>query len=230
MRGETPSESRQHNLIAPIFPLPNVVFFPHTYLPLYIFEPRYRAMVAAALEGERLIAMVLARRDSPPGEPPDAHSIGSVGRIELTEKLPDGCYNIVLEGISRVVVGRPIPRPGNYYAAGLEPLGDALPDLQDPEVAEAKARFMLAARRYVEQVLGGEYPNDLLSDALPYATLVNRTATLLQIGVDTKQSLLRLDDVEERAERVEALLVDQTSAQSAIKLFKGHRPDEPRVN
>ena len=45
----------------PIFPLPNVVFFPHTFLPLHIFEERYRAMVADAANGEKLICMALLK-------------------------------------------------------------------------------------------------------------------------------------------------------------------------
>ena len=45
----------------PIFPLPNVVLFPNVFLPLHIFEPRYRTMVADALAGDRIIGMVLLR-------------------------------------------------------------------------------------------------------------------------------------------------------------------------
>ena len=45
----------------PVFPLPNVVFFPKTYLPLHIFEPRYRRMVADATMGGQCIAMALLK-------------------------------------------------------------------------------------------------------------------------------------------------------------------------
>ncbi|MFQ5804508.1 MAG: LON peptidase substrate-binding domain-containing protein [Candidatus Methylomirabilales bacterium] len=48
-----------------IFPLPNVVFFPHTLLPLHIFEPRYRQMLADCLAGERRLAMALLRPPQP---------------------------------------------------------------------------------------------------------------------------------------------------------------------
>ena len=73
----------------PVFPLANVVLFPHTYLPLHVFEPRYRAMVAHALEGSRLIVVVLAREELPPGHRPDIHPIGSVGRIDVINRLED---------------------------------------------------------------------------------------------------------------------------------------------
>ena len=45
----------------PIFPLPNVVLFPNVFLPLHIFEPRYRDMVGDALSGDRIIGMVTGR-------------------------------------------------------------------------------------------------------------------------------------------------------------------------
>ena len=50
------------SVFVPIFPLPDLTFFPHTLLPLHIFEPRYRAMTRAALEGDRYIAMALLHK------------------------------------------------------------------------------------------------------------------------------------------------------------------------
>lgn len=90
---------------APIFPLPNVVLFPHALLPLHIFEPRYRQMTADALEGEHLIAMGLMRRGFEslplPAKPP-LHGIMGLGKIIAHEKLDDGRYYVVLRGIARV--------------------------------------------------------------------------------------------------------------------------------
>ncbi len=87
----------------PLFPLPNVVFFPKTFLPLHIFEPRYRTMVRAAAEQDRLIGMVLLREgweQEYEGTPP-VHQIGCAGRIVALDELPDGRYNIVLSGAYR---------------------------------------------------------------------------------------------------------------------------------
>lgn len=217
-------------MIAPVFPLPNVVFFPHTFLPLHIFEPRYKAMVGDALEGEHLIAMVLAREERLPGEVPAIHPVGSLGRIEVAEPLPEGRYNIALKGLARVAIGHLIVAPANYFSAELEVLVDALPDLQDPEVAERKAGFLLTARRYVEQILGGEYPGGLLSDAVPYSMLVNRAATFLRVGVKEKQALLCLDDFGERAAVVERWMNEQIESHSAIERFAARRPTTPRMN
>jgi Lon protease-like protein len=217
-------------MIAPVFPLPNVVFFPHTFLPLHIFEPRYRAMVTDALKGERLIVMVLAHEVRPPGEVPSIHEVGSVGRIEVAEPLAEGRYNIALKGLARVVVGRLNAMPAKYFSAELEVLVEALPDLQDPEVAERKAGFLLTARRYAEQILGGDHPGGLLSDAVPYPMLVNRAATFLRVGVREKQALLCLDDLGERAAAVERWMNEQIDSRTAIERYAKRRPANPRVN
>ncbi len=87
----------------PIFPLPNVVLFPNVFLPLHIFEPRYRELVADALKGDRIIGMVLLRpgwESQYEGRPP-VYPIGCAGLITHSEPLPDGRYNIVLRGLEK---------------------------------------------------------------------------------------------------------------------------------
>ncbi len=87
----------------PIFPLPNVVLFPNVFLPLHIFETRYRAMVKDALASDRIIGMVLLQ----PGFEanyegrPRVYPVGCAGVITHSEPLPDGRYNIVLRGLEK---------------------------------------------------------------------------------------------------------------------------------
>jgi Lon protease-like protein len=88
-----------------VFPLPRVVFFPGTQLPLHVFEPRYRALMRDCLKsGRRAMAVTLLK----PGYEanyegrPDIHLVCSVGRIEQHEELPDGRFNLVLRGLARV--------------------------------------------------------------------------------------------------------------------------------
>src|SRR6188508_2773180 len=87
----------------PIFPLPNAVLFPNVFMPLHIFEARYRAMVSDALAGDRIIGMVLLRagfeRDYE-GRPA-IFPIGCAGVVTHSEPLPDGRFNIVLKGIEK---------------------------------------------------------------------------------------------------------------------------------
>ena len=74
----------------PLFPLPNVVLFPSVFLPLHIFEPRYREMVGDALTGDRIIGMVLLRpgwEADYEGRPP-IYPVGCAGLITLSERTP----------------------------------------------------------------------------------------------------------------------------------------------
>jgi len=86
-----------------LFPLPGLVLFPRTLLPLHIFEPRYIRMVRDALAGDRRIATACLRRGwqrNYYGEPP-FHRVITVARILNDEKLPGGRYNLIIEGIER---------------------------------------------------------------------------------------------------------------------------------
>ena len=87
----------------PIFPLPNVVLFPSALIPLHIFEPRYRALVADALESERLIGMVMLRPgwETQYDGVPDVYPIGCAGFITHADRLPDGRFNIMLRGMEK---------------------------------------------------------------------------------------------------------------------------------
>src|SRR5947199_3769341 len=99
----------------PIFPLPNVVLFPNVFLPLHVFEPRYRQMVDEALKGDRIIGMVLLRpgwEGDYEGRPP-VYPIGCAGVITHAERLPDGRFNIVLRGMEKFRVAG--EEPGRTY-------------------------------------------------------------------------------------------------------------------
>jgi Lon protease-like protein len=101
----------------PVFPLPRVVFFPHTQLPLHVFEPRYRAMMEDCLaKGPRAMAVALLlpgyERDYE-GRPPIA-TVAGAGRIVAHERLPDGRFNLILEGVARVHLAE-LPADGLPY-------------------------------------------------------------------------------------------------------------------
>ncbi len=111
----------------PIFPLQDVMLFPRATRPLHIFEQRYRDMVADALEGDRLIGMVLLEpgyEDEYEGRPP-VYPIGCVGVIAEVEQLPDGRYNIVLGGLAKFrITGEDQSRA--YRLAHIEPIPEDL--------------------------------------------------------------------------------------------------------
>jgi len=91
-------------LVLPIFPLPEVTLFPHTFLPLHIFEARYRAMVADALARDRRLAVARLEpgyERTYDGRPP-VRAVAGAGEIVNWERQSSGRYNILLKGLCRV--------------------------------------------------------------------------------------------------------------------------------
>jgi len=83
-----------------IFPLSNAIFFPHTVLPLNIFEPRYKKMTEDALLNDKLIGMVQTKNYKNTIKP-EVFNVGCLGKIEAHSKTPDGRYLINLTGLIR---------------------------------------------------------------------------------------------------------------------------------
>jgi Lon protease-like protein len=94
--------------IIPIFPLPNFVLFPGIKAPLHIFEPRYREMVAEVADQHGIIGMVMFKGDWEHDYHayPDIFEIGCAGRIINLARLPDGRFNLMLDGFSEFRVTR----------------------------------------------------------------------------------------------------------------------------
>ena len=200
----TPSESEPGAVILPptipIFPLADVVLFPNMSRPLHIFEPRYRAMVADALEGNRLIGMVLLRpgyQADYEGRPP-VYSIGCAGRITEVERLPDGRYAIVLRGLVKFrITGEDDSRP--YRLAQVE----ALPELLDAEERAA----LRQQRQQLTDLLALIAPDsEPPPPELPDQDLVNGLAQFLDIPPSARQQLLEQEGPLARARALFDLL------------------------
>ena len=177
----------------PIFPLQDVVLFPNASRPLHVFEPRYRAMVADALEGDRIIGMVLLQPGHEAeyeGRPP-IYTVGSAGLIEEFEELSDGRYNIVLQGLVKFrVVTEDQTRA--YRVAEVEAL---------PEVLDDPDRATLHRRRVqLEELLAAAAPDLELPATLPAERLVDGVSLILDLDPGARQELLELDGPLERAE------------------------------
>ena len=112
-----------------LFPLPSVVLFPGAIVPLHIFEPRYRQLVADALDTDRLITMVRLK----PGyereyeKSPPIHRIGCIGHIVQHESLADGTSNLILRGLARVRIDSEEPHDRLYRLAQVTILEDRYP-------------------------------------------------------------------------------------------------------
>ncbi|PYK85079.1 MAG: hypothetical protein DME40_18515, partial [Verrucomicrobia bacterium] len=88
---------------APVMPLPGAVLFPHALLPLYIFELRYREMLAHALAQERMFCVALLRPESAQWKSEDDFfDIGTIGLIRACVGRGEGTSNLILQGLQRV--------------------------------------------------------------------------------------------------------------------------------
>jgi len=193
----------------PIFPLPNVVFFPHTLLPLHIFEPRYRQMLADCLAGDRRLAVVLLR----PGWEeeyygrPAVYSVAGTGEIVASERLPDGRSNILLKGLGRIMIEGEVPSPKPYRIARASWLDEVYPSGGEDEL-ESQVDHL---RRLCGDLLGA-LPEpvpaflEILTQRDSPSVFVDRVSSLVVPEPEERQRLLELSDVQQRIAEVIAVL------------------------
>jgi Lon protease-like protein len=183
-----------------IFPLPNLVLFPHVGQPLHIFEPRYRAMMAAALEDDMLLGMALLRTgwEEDYHLQPPIHAMICIGRIVQHEVLPDGRYNLLLLGVTRARIVEELDTATAFRVARVEvcpdePIEDSERDYDlRQQLAECAEPFFVAhpqAMEQLRQLVGSEMTTGALCDVLSFA---------LPLSVECKQRLLNEICVEAR--------------------------------
>lgn len=211
-----------------LFPLPNLVLFPHVMQPLHIFEPRYRQMTADALAGDRLIAMALLRpgwESDYAGNPP-VHPVACLGRIVAEQRLEDGRFNLLLRGLSRVRLTGEVPADRLYRVARGELLagGPAPPPEVDRKLRQDLARVVLpryagrkAVQEQVAKLFQADNPLGVVSDLLAFT---------LPLDVEVRQQLLEVLNVERRAR----LLLGQLEQPPPAAPGGGPRPFPPEFS
>lgn len=192
------ARSLRERTTIPVFPLPNVVFFPGTSLGLHIFEPRYRTMVADVLAADRLMAVALLQpgwEQDYYGAPP-MHPIAGAGVIEDHQRLADGRYNLRLRGLGRVRITGFVEADGPYRVARVEPLPER--DEAAPGGEEDRRRVLTVGAGLLQELAGqGTRPVAIPPD-LPFGLGVNLMCQSLSMEVDDRQRLLEMDDLGER--------------------------------
>ncbi|HEX3177585.1 MAG TPA: LON peptidase substrate-binding domain-containing protein [Methylomirabilota bacterium] len=188
--------------VVPIFPLPEVTFFPHTLLPLHVFEARYRAMVMDALGRDRRLCVVKLRpgyESTYAGKPP-VHAVAGVGEIVSWERLANGRYNILVRGDARVRLDRELPTDTLYRVVSATVLPDSAPR---GDVAAFLERIRVASRALLAAL---ERPADLLDTALaegqPSGVVADRIAAAVIPDATLRQQILETLDVDARVAQV----------------------------
>jgi Lon protease-like protein len=178
-----------------IFPLAGALLFPRGHLPLHIFEPRYRALVTDALARDRRISMIQPRG---PGEPPPLFDIGCVGHIREFERLDDGRFNIVLEGVTRFRLLRELEVSTLFRQVEADIDGFADAEVPDPLPSIMRAEIEREARRFADS--RGVAVDWTQVSRLDDETLVNAISAIAPFDAAAKQALLEAVTLTERAD------------------------------
>ena len=186
--------------IVRLFPLPNLVLFPHVAQPLHIFEPRYRQLMTDALDDDRMIAMALLQ----PGweetyhERPPIHQIVCLGRIRQEEELEDGRYTFLLQGVVRARILEELDTEKMYRMACVELCRDvpvASPSEEETlrgRLGESVLPFFSSHPPAFEQLRG------LIASPVALGSLCDILCFALPLDTETKQTLLDESDTERR--------------------------------
>jgi len=213
--------------VLPLFPLTGSLLLPGNWLPLNVFEPRYRNLVADVLAAGRHIGMIqpiVPRQDNRPPldanpadpDEPALYPVGCAGRIEQCDPQPDGRYLVLLKGVSRFRVALELPLQHGYRSAAAE-YAEFAGDLLEPELPLDASRAMCALQAF-GKANGLSFDYDLLA-GLPGVSLVNGLAVALPFRPAEKQALLEADGPEHRLELLLALMDMGLDAEPAADYY-----------
>jgi Lon protease-like protein len=187
-----------------------VVLFPHTMLPLHIFEPRYRQMVRECLVGDKRLAVALLKSGWEKdyyGRPP-VYPIAGAGEIVRHEELPDGRFNILVRGTMRVGIMMELPPDKPYRIVRARPLADRYPEAGPESLATRIERLKVFYLRILSEVQKGQGEMaKIFSGIKDPAIIVDRIAGAAISNTEDRQKVLECVEVPARLTLVQEFLV-----------------------
>lgn len=198
---------------ARLFPVPNLVMFPHVLQPLHIFESRYREMMEDALQGDKLIAMSVLKPgwESEYQSRPTLYPVACLGHIVNSQRLEDGRYHLLLQGVGRVEVGAELEPPRSFRVARAELKAEFCPPGEEDKRLTLKRALLDAVRETVpdvvdrhtqiEELLGSETALGVLADLLAYSLTVPmelKAEMLCEFNIDCRTKML-LDHLQQES-------------------------------
>lgn len=210
-----------------IFPLPACVLLPYATIPLHIFEPRYRRMIADALEGRRLVAMAMFEGDDwkedYEGNPP-VRSHVCVGQIIRHERFADGRYNILLQGLCRARIAHELPNDP-YRVAILEPTESD--ESIEIDLSETRERLdALLGDPLLKQLSSVSSIHRWLNHEVPTAALVDLSIMALCENPDQRYRLLAQPEITRRADWLEHMLRSTRNTIATATRFEPPETDD----
>jgi ATP-dependent Lon protease len=215
----------------PVMTLPKVVFFPQALLPLHIFEPRYREMLRDVLATTRVFAVARLDPDqaSRPGAREPLHRVATVGVIRACQKADKDTSNLLLQGVTRVEIGK-IVRERPYRIIAVKPLSStAGGNHNDLEGMRTEVMRLLNLRRR----LGTPAPKGMtqfLESIEDFDTFADVAAFNMCSDDDFKQRLLEELDTSRRLQLFAQQLKSEIGDQRLRRKLQGHLPDDGIVN
>jgi ATP-dependent Lon protease len=187
----------------PLFPLP-LVLFPGVALPLHVFEPRYRRMLADCLAGDRSFGFLFC----PAGTDERALAAGHVGciaRVQTASHLPDGRSNIIVVGTERFALQRFAESSAPYHVGEITRYEDVAEPLEPLAPAAARLRETFGRIGRAARTLSDDHTPlpDLPDDP---GNLTFRIAGMIDVDAAVKQRLLASRSPSERLRALESLL------------------------
>ncbi|MFT5331156.1 MAG: Lon protease-like protein [Parasphingorhabdus sp.] len=182
-----------------IFPLAGALLFPGMHLPLHIFEERYRALINDAMARDRQIGMVQPKEA---GNHPALFDIGCLGKIIDIEALDDGRFNVVLESLARFRIIEEIDASTAFRQVRAE-IEDDL-EIDEVLASAERAALEIESRRFAE-LQGYQVDWDSIG-RLDDMAFVNGIAQIAPFDAASKQALLEVDGLANRAELIIQLL------------------------
>ena len=191
--------------LLPLFPLPRTVLFPRTFLPLHIFEPRYREMTRSILGTHHHLLMALSMNLDQPDPLPDSagfHPVGTLTRIVRAEPLVDGRWNLLVQGVQTVKLYEE-KQGTSYRQARFEPSSF---EAGSPWTRVDRERFYLTLDGYGERFGIDSQISDLVGMNLDEDALIYTLCLALDFEPVEKQFLLESHSMSALAERLEDLM------------------------
>jgi Lon protease-like protein len=190
-----------------IMTLPNAILFPQALLPLYIYEPRYRAMLKQSLENQRMFAVALPHISSSPMVP---HRIAGVGLIRACVDKPDGTSNLILQGVSRVRFTNFVQEKP-FYVGKIEILSTEASDAIEVEALSVKVLEMIGAMHDAGDIQADGILK-FLNEISDYDALADIVTYSFIEDVARKQDILETLNLRQRLQKVIVALRKQSSA------------------
>ncbi len=186
---------------ARLFPLPNLVMFPHVMQAMHIFEPRYRSLFEEAISDDKHIALgVLAPGWEVDYEGrPALESMACLCRIATYQRTPEGTYNVLLLGVRRIQLQKELPPTKPFRVAEAQIVEDHVPNSSSEEIVRLQQQLLVAFKRSMPKIpTSYDQIDELLGSQITLGMLADIVAYTVELDLKIKLSLLKTSNVVDR--------------------------------